>query len=198
MFSWLRRQWFRLYATLCKLFGSLDFFWAPMFLVYTKTFFKLDGKDFDQISKAIKKNDVLIRRIDRNIGSKFIPGFYKHAAVALNSVDVNTDIIHAVEAGVVPTTLFDFMQADSIAIFRPKFPISGLEDRVQKALGKSYDYTFNEDNTNRFFCTELVAYLLLGENVVVARTTTLAGSKVMVPDAFFDDSRFELILEIRK
>jgi uncharacterized protein YycO len=117
---------------------------------------KLNSKDYKIIHSLLEPGDILLSKVDGHLSNLFIPGQWKHAAIAYNS----GTIIEAISEGVIETDLIDFiLSKDKIVVLRSnKFGPSILVEaanQAKKLVGSKYDFEFKPDNL-AFYCAELV------------------------------------------
>lgn len=109
---------YRIYSKLLTILGDIRISKLPPFLYYDTVDYKIKGNKIEQIQEIIRPGDIIIRGYDSYLDSKFIPDplSFSHGAIYIGD---NT-IIHAVAEGVSKIHLYDFLQCDRVAIFRPK------------------------------------------------------------------------------
>ncbi|HBN09359.1 MAG TPA: hypothetical protein DD435_12160 [Cyanobacteria bacterium UBA8530] len=123
----------------------------------------------DTVLPQMKPGDLLLRRTDYGSANMAIPGFYGHAAVYVG----DGTIIDATTHGVRKISVQDFFaEGDHAMVIRPKAMTEENADKTVKFLeqqvGKVYDYDLDDDNNDRFTCTELASKAMqagLGKNV---------------------------------
>lgn len=189
---------YRIKKKIITVFGDIEWHKFPFFLIYNPKHYALKGDDFRVVSERIRPYDVLLRRFDKYIDNRFIPGFWNHAAVCLE----DKTILHAIAEGVVKEDLFDFMKADHICILRPKFwYVEGiLKERAKQFLGKEYDFSFDFKNGDRLSCTELAREFFTGfeHKIPLSETNFFFFSRqIVIPDTIYS-ANFEVIYDSTK
>jgi len=118
------------------------------------TFYKVKGEDVREILNTLKPGDILIRRYNHYISGLLIPGYFTHAAIYIG----DNKIIHAVGEGVISEDIITFCRCDDVAIIRclNKDMIDYAINFAKHELGKGYDFNFNTDNPDEYYCTEFV------------------------------------------
>ena len=108
------------------------------------------------ISKNLHPGDVLLSHNEGELSNVLISGFWKHAAIAVDS----EVIVEAIGSGVRKCHIVDFaMKKDFVSVWRPAF--ASKEQRAVAAdyakcqVGTPYDYEFQSGN-KAFYCSELV------------------------------------------
>lgn len=189
---------YRIKRKFLTILGDIEYHSYPFFLIYNPKHYALKGKHFEMVSKILQPYDVLLRRFDKYIDNKFIPGFWNHAGVCLP----DKNIIHAIAEGVVKETLFDFMKADHLCVLRPKFWYAEktLLERANKLLGKEYDFSFDFKNGDRLSCTELVKEFFHGfeHNIPLSNLKLFFFSReIIIPDTIYS-ANFKVVYDSRK
>ncbi|MGL6123893.1 MAG: YiiX/YebB-like N1pC/P60 family cysteine hydrolase, partial [Shewanella sp.] len=119
--------------------------------------------------------DVFLTRTNGEFSNLLIPGFWKHAAIAIDSKYV----VEAVGMGVRITTIEEFLyKKDHMAIMRPKFALQTQMEQAsavaQEMVGKPYDLFF-QPGADAFFCSELVQFAyeqVLGQSIPFTKRKT--------------------------
>lgn len=108
-------------------------------------------------------------------------------------------VLHLTDKGVVKESLFDFCHTDHIICLRSKTPLSSeeLNQKMTEVLGKEYDYSFNSNNINRFYCTELIQYMFKDIGVIFEKTSTF-GKMTITPDSVAESPYFVEVFDSRK
>jgi uncharacterized protein YycO len=141
------RKWILdLSVPITKLIGKLH---APFSVKY------INGFDYFRVREKIVPGQIFLSRTRGMFSNNFIPGFFTHAAICIDS---NT-ICEAVGEGVRANDIISFMLSkDYLVLLRPSF---ATPEQMQKAadfarenIGKPYDYEFQSD-LKAFYCSEL-------------------------------------------
>jgi cell wall-associated NlpC family hydrolase len=144
-----------------RLLGNVQCFtFQPLFFVFFgSTHYKIKGPEMRRVMENLQPGDILLRRYDRYLSRWFIPGFYKHAAIASSQ----NSIVHATTYGIFEEDILTFTRADEVAVLRIKDLKPGeaqaAVDVARAQVGKPYDFLFkNKTKDKRFCCTTLVSF----------------------------------------
>lgn len=181
---------------LVKFIGHIYIHKYPPFVIYKPMLHKVKGYQVRNILRNIKAGDLVFRRYDGYLSSKFIPGTWTHVGLCID----NERVIHSVgNGGVIKEDILTFCRTDSIAITRPMLSSNSIREARQLALkyNKSnigYDYEFRANN-GAFYCTELVneCYRGLFNNSF----TEEYGNTVLTPDNLYKSDFCKKILEYK-
>ena len=156
-----------IYKTQSRFFRFVgDIKWSgwkrPFWFTINAQNYLLKGHHYREVEKTIQPGDILIRRFEGYVDKWFIPGYYNHAGICM----VDNKVVHAISEGVIEEDLIDFMRTDHLVVLRLKEEIAEsdffiVDDILRKAhslIGRPYDFAFDFADTNRFSCTEVVAY----------------------------------------
>lgn len=118
----------------------------------------VNGLDFYSVQKLIKPGMIWLTHIDGEASGLLIPGFWSHAAVA---VDDRSVVQATGDQGVVITDLVSFLLSkDYVILLRPSFAtdaqMGAAAAWAAKQVGAPYDYDFGGGTTKAFYCSELV------------------------------------------
>jgi len=149
---------------------------------------KVTAEFYYEAVDKIQPGDVLLSKEDFRLTNLFIPGFWSHAAIAID----NKYVMEAVGKGVVKTPMVKWiMSKDHVLILRFK----GIPSQIRAAAGlkaaehehEPYDYGFASGNA-AWYCAELVwfAYeeVMKPNNPFELRETM--GVKTVTPQDFAD------------
>lgn len=159
----------------------------PFWFTVNAMGYRLKGEHYRTVINLIQPGDILIRRFEGYIDKWFIPGWWNHCGIYVGEVDGKPEqIIHAVSEGVIQEDFLNFMRTDHMMMLRLKDPDQNPE-RIKQSIqiatsivGKPYDFGFDFKHSNRFSCTELVAYCYPG----IIRTTKRLGKQTIIADDF--------------
>lgn len=167
---------------------------------------KLYGKTAvaDKIRKQLNAGDILLEKTPFRLTDTFIPGHWGHAAVWVGTEAELRDlglwdhpvvqphqaairngrgVVEALRSGVVMNTIEHFLNIDDLAVLRHEtLPPAKRKDVILQTLrqvGKSYDFNFDAETTNRIFCSKLV-YLSYGD--LNWPTSRVMGRATVSPD----------------
>ncbi len=161
---------YKFQKSLFRFMGDIKVFgWKhPLWFHINAHGYKLKGQHYYTIRELIHPGDILIRRYDSYLSSYALPGFWTHCGIYIGNDNDNPEqVIHSISEGVVQETLVEFMRTDHMLVLRFDNGHSAghKERKIQRAIqeaksivGKPYDFGFDFENSDRFSCTELVAY----------------------------------------
>lgn len=155
------------------------------FVLFGNSSYKVKGDQMRQILNNIERGDVLLRRYSNYLGSVVIPGYFSHAALYVG----DNSVLHMLGNGIVKEDILTFMRCDDICILRPVDP-NLVDTAVEKAYeflekGVQYDYNFDTNNPDRFYCTEFTDNVY---NYPVKKI--LDRNKKILPDDFLNSFAF--------
>lgn len=170
----------------------------PFWFTINATGYKLKGEHYRKLSKKLKPGDIVIRRFEGYVDKWLIPGFWNHAGIYIGDDEKRPEqVIHAVSEGVIQEDILNFMRTDHMLVLRL---ISKKGKATQKAIetaksivGKPYDFGFDFKDTNRFSCTELVAYCYPG----IIQGKKRFGKETIVADDICNCSKLTKIWDSR-
>ncbi len=172
----------------------------PMWFTINAHGYKLKGAEYRNIKNLIKPGDILIRRYDGYFSTYALPGFWTHGGLYIGDDEGKPEqVIHAISDGVIQEDILNFMRTDHMLILRAPAGKKGkkTQQAIQKAksiVGKPYDFGFDFSDTNRFSCTELVAYCYPG----IIKGKKRLGKTVIVADDFYNCDQLTKIWDSRK
>jgi uncharacterized protein YycO len=146
----------------------------------------ITGKDFYSIQSQLQPGDILLSRIRLHLTNLFIEDFWKHAAIAINELE----IIEATAEGVHLSSVYDFISTkDYICVLRlnsifPAHLKAKAASSARKALGVQYDYEFDLQD-NEFYCSELVDWSYQQNDIQLVPYVESMGIKSILPSAFY-------------
>lgn len=138
-----------------------------------------------QLRASLKPGDVLITRKEFAVTNYFLPGYWPHAALYLGSAEelqalgiaehenlrprwqrlLDCDpgeslrVLEALKDGVHIRSLRSPFGVDAIAVLRPKLESTQIAAALSRGFvheGKSYDFDFDFNRSDRLVCTEVV------------------------------------------
>jgi len=168
-------------------FGDIQVFKYPFFILLGHNAYKIKGTDQREIIDVIKPGDVLLRRYDHYISGLMIPGYFTHAAIYVG----DNHIIHVIGGGMGKEDILTFLRCDNVVVLRFKDE-SKVEAAVKNAYEQlekkvEYDFDFDTDSPERFYCTELIDFCY-GYPV---RPTII--HKIILPDDFLECEKFDIV-----
>ena len=140
----------------------------------------------EQVRQRLRAGDILLERRTWYLSNAFLPGFWPHAALYIGTEDElrrlgvlddpavaehlarlrqsgpdgqQPTVVEAVSEGVVLSSLGHTLQADYVAVLRPRVDDAARAQAIVQALrqlGKPYDFEFDFFTSDKLVCTELV------------------------------------------
>ena len=186
-----------------SVFSDIKYYKYPFFLLYDPGSYKIKSKDIKKISEIIKPGDIILRKYNNYLDGLFIPGKYSHAAICIGF----DEIVHSTKRGVNVEDVMTFCRCDAICILRPKNITEESKNNaisyVKSKIGKEYDFFFNAENEETFYCSELIywAYkdIINFEIRNIKKMFGLLKAETILPTDFLDFKEkydLELITEI--
>jgi len=155
----------------------------PFWFTVNAVGYGLKGEHYRQVREIIQPGDILIRRFEGYIDKWFIPGFWNHAGVYIgDDGDKPEQVVHAVSEGVIQEDFLNFMRTDHMLILRAPSGADKAIELAKSVVGAPYDFGFDFKDTNRFSCTELVAFCYPG----IVKGKKRFGKETIVADDFFN------------
>jgi len=152
--------------------------------------YQIKGPHMRSLIEVLQPGDVMLRKHNAYLGSMVIPGYWTHAAIYAGE----NKVIHVRSRGVgtVEEDILTFFRCDNILVLRPKdpdiIPTAITAARKFLALGVQYDYNFNTEQSDTFYCTELV------DNCYGYPVRNRKGLKeIIIPDDYLDEPSFEIV-----
>jgi hypothetical protein len=157
------------------------------FILFGDSHYHFKGDDMRKVLNVLSPGQVLLRRYSHYLGSVLIPGYYSHAAIYMG----NDIVIHMLGEGICKEDILTFMRCDDLAVLRFKDDAATLK-AMEKAEfylrnGVEYDYDFDNNTPDRFYCTEFV------DNIFGYPIKNKLGDRNIYPDHFLDKDLFNLI-----
>ena len=149
----------------------------------------ITGENYLTLKRMVKPGGIFLTRTRGELTNVLIPGFWKHAALVIDSEYV----IEAIGKGVTVKTLAAFLLSkDFVVYLEPKFTDkNGMESAAKKALAwldLPYDYEFSEGDS-AFYCGELAidAYAQTSDRGPESfHGLKLIGETFYCPDRIYD------------
>jgi len=121
----------------------------------------LTRADHKKALRILQKGDIVLVGAHRKMSTVFIPGPVTHSLLAMNK----KKLIHAIGDGVAEKKFTQlFHEYDTLMIVRPEIPDKKKKDIIyeaikfaKKQMGKPYDFVFNYEEKDTFFCTQLIS-----------------------------------------
>lgn len=148
--------------------------------------YKIKGDDMRQILNLAQAGDVFIIRKDHYVSNWFINGNFSHAGLYIGG----DHVIHVTTDGIKNEDILTFMRADAFAIARPKNAalIPTAINRAFEQLSKNvqYDYDFDKNSPEEFYCSEFTDYCYGYE----FRDSLPENRNYILPDDYAETSEF--------
>ena len=149
-------------------------------ILFGDSHYELKGNHMREILDVLKPGDLLLRRYAHYLGSVAIPGYWSHAAIYVGS----DKVIHMLGDGIQIDDILVFMRCDDMLVLRHKNPevVKNAIECAYVQLGKGieYDFDFDTDDSEKFYCTEFVDFCF--DRVVDIRGPFSVES--ILPDSF--------------
>lgn len=149
---------YKIKSSVINWFGDIQIFKYPFFILFGSTSYKIKGTHQREILDLIKPGDVLLRRYDHYLSGLMIPGYFTHAALYVG----DNQVIHLLGDGIYKEDILTFLRCDNITLlrFKDQSMVSSAITKAyeQLALGIEYDYDFDMDKPDKFYCTEFIDY----------------------------------------
>mgnify|MGYP001766492551 CR=1 FL=1 len=150
-----------------------------------------------RLRAAVQPFDIILSRSEFRVSDRLIPSFFTHAAIYLGPdiaatahgrrpglapLPESAAVLEAARTGVRLTSLEAASDVDVLVVLRETRPADhGVEARLARigqALGKEYDFWFDDADDDRLFCSKLVARVFT--NLPLAAPDQLG--RLMLPD----------------
>jgi uncharacterized protein YycO len=159
------------------------------------------------LERTLRAGDILLEKTPFRLTDHFIPGHWGHAAIWIGTkaelqamglwehplvkarhaeIETGRSVVEALRTGVEMNTLAHFLNVDDVAILRQNNPApQSAEARADvilqtlRQVGKSYDFNFDVESTQRMFCSKLVSH---GYTRITWPTSRFLGRFTVSPD----------------
>lgn len=147
---------YKIKSVFLKWFSDIQLFRAPIWVLFGKTSYNINGVDSRNILNVLRPGDILLRRYDHYVAGLFIPGYFTHTSIYVG----DNNVIHMLGDGICKEDILTFLRCDDIIVLRHS-DLTKTENAIKKAYEYlsekiQYDYDFNFQLQNRFSCTELI------------------------------------------
>jgi len=180
-------MWYKIKSKTIAWFGDIQVFKYPFFIMFGHTAYKINGRDQREIIDVLKIGDVFLRRYDHYLSGLMIPGYFTHAAIYVG----DDKIIHVLGGGMCYEDVLTFLRCDSAVVLRfkdqsiAKIAIKKAYEQLKNRV--EYDFDFDTDSAERFYCTEFVDFCF---DYPVKTTIT---RKTILPDDFLISGKFDIV-----
>jgi uncharacterized protein YycO len=159
------------------------------------------------LAQTLQAGDILLEKTPFRLTDSFIPGHWGHAAIWIGTkaqlqalgiwqhplvearhaeIEAGRSVVEALRTGVEMNTLAHFLNVDDLAILRQSnsAPQSAGERadiilQTLRQVGKSYDFNFDVESTQRMFCSKLIYH---GYTRIDWPTSRFLGRFTVSPD----------------
>jgi len=138
-------------------FGNIRLY-AGGIILFGDSKYKLKGPDWRSIINILQPGDIVGSAHDHYISSWFIKGDFGHVGIYVG----DNQVIHVRTDGIVREDILTFLRADKAFVVR-RTDQSLVDIAIQKAyeqLAKDveYDYDFDKQDTEQFYCSEFTDF----------------------------------------
>ena len=180
-------MWYKIKSAIIKWFGNIQIYKYPFFILFGHTTYKIKGTHQREILDTINQGDVLLRRYNNYLSGLMIPGYFTHAAIYVG----DNQVIHLLGNGICKEDILTFLRCDDVVVLKYEDQ-SIIEEVIKRAYNQlekkiEYDYDFDTDSPDRFYCTEFVDFCF---NYPI-RNTIIHDH--ILPDDFFAQMKFDII-----
>jgi cell wall-associated NlpC family hydrolase len=169
-------------------FGGMRFYWCGVVL-WGDSMIDMKGPHMRQVLDTVEPGDLVLRRFDNYVSSFFIKGRFSHIGIYVG----DNSVIHVGADGIKKEDILTFIRADDCALMRPtdSSKIEGAIVEAYKQLdrGVEYDYVFDADSPEKFYCSEFTDYCY-GK---VLKNTISDG--IVYPDDYLKTNDFKMVWE---
>lgn len=134
-----------------------------------------------QVRQQLRAGDILLEKTPFRLTDKFIPGHWGHVAMWIgneeelkelgiwdhpvvrphqSAIQAGNSVVEALRKGVVLNPIEHFLNIDDLAVLRSTNPETSATANAiilgLRQIGKSYDFNFDVETTDRIVCSELV------------------------------------------
>lgn len=174
-------------------FGNVRFYKGGL-VIFGETSLELKGPDWRDILDLVKPGDILLNAHNHYVSSFFIKGDFGHAGLYVG----DNQMIDVVTAGIHKSDILTFLRADGAAVIRikdqTKVDLAIKRAHEQLVKGVEYDYDFDEQDTNQFYCTEFTDFCY----DYPLREGVSKGNSFLLPDDYLIPSDLFDIIWIKK
>jgi len=180
-------MWYKIKSKLIMWFGNIQIFKYPFFILFGHTAYKIKGTHQREILDVLKSGDVLLRRYNNYLSGLMIPGYFTHAALYVG----DNQVIHLLGKGICKEDILTFLRCDDIVVLRYEDQ-SIIEEVIKKAYDQlekkiEYDYAFDTNSSDRFYCTEFVDFCF------DYPVKPIIKYNYIIPDDFLAQKKFDVI-----
>jgi uncharacterized protein YycO len=158
----------------------------------------------NRVTGVLRAGDILVEKTPFRLTDTFIPGHWGHAAVWIgneselralaiwehpvvkphqDAIRSGHGVVEALRSGVEINTIAHFLNIDDLGVLRHETLSNEKRKEVillaLRQIGKSYDFNFDAETTNKVFCSKLV-YLAYGD--LQWPTSRILGRVTVSPD----------------
>lgn len=107
----------------------------------------------------LEPGDIILERRNWYVSNIGLPGFWPHTAIYAGVADGKPRVLEAISEGVCYNSLEHSLDADSVAVLRPRLSKAERATALQRAMhyiGRPYDFNFDFLTDAELVCSELV------------------------------------------
>jgi cell wall-associated NlpC family hydrolase len=169
-------------------FGGIRIYWCGLVL-WGDSMMDMKGPDMRQVLDTVKPGDLVLRRFDNYVSSFFIKGRFSHIGIYVGG----NSVIHVGGDGIKMEDILTFCRADDFAIVRPVdenlIQPAIDEAHAQLARGVEYDYVFDTNSPEKFYCSEFTDYCY---GQILKHTVS---DDIVLPDDCMKSDQFGMVWE---
>lgn len=186
-------NWYEIKRSLVRFFTDIRIYVGGI-IFFGDSHYQVKGPHIRSLLSNLQPGDVLLRRHSHYVGSLIVPGYWSHIALYVGA----DRVIHMLGTGITDEDILTFTRCDDIAILRhsDKNIIAPAVARAYEQLesGVEYDYDFNTDSSERFYCSEFVDYCFdyLDKEKIFSKMAQI------LPDDFLKYPAFDLVWYIEE
>jgi len=159
--AWLNSIRYYITSNVIWFLSDIQLYPWPLFCIFRTHGYRVNAEQTRRVFTFIRPGDILLRRFDKYLGTRFIPGYFTHSALYVGDLSLSEPdrIVHALGEGVIKEDLLKFLRCDDIVVIRPNLEEEEIKKVVAFALnhiGALYDFDFDFNNNVKFSCTEFV------------------------------------------
>ena len=173
-----------------KLWGNILFNFGSLPLMPWRR--SLSSQDCEKLMHITKAGDIILVSDQKRLGSFFLGFQTAHALIATG----DQTAVHAVGDGVVESSLSVICKEYAAYVvvrhnYLPEEDAAEVVARARAALGKPYDFLYNREEREAFFCTELVEDAFEAVHLPLGLKRTWRG--IILPTAFLKSQQFTIV-----
>lgn len=150
-------MFYKIKGSIVKFLGQIRFY--PLGLIVIGHHgYKMKGPDWRSILDIIKPGDIILCAYHNYVSSFFIKGKYAHSGIYVG----DNSVINIRNYGISKEDILTYLRTDDIVVvrYKDKDKVPVAIDKAYKQLEKDvgYDYDFDRQDKEQFYCTEFTDY----------------------------------------